>query len=138
MSQNKTVENDGNVMSFLESVQDPVRKRDSLTILKLMQQISGEEPKMWGDSLVGFGKYPYKYESGREGEWFYTGFSPRKQSLTLYMMFGFKKLDDLLLKLGKYKTGKSCLYIHNLEEVNMEILEQMISRTIIIGKRKTL
>lgn len=92
-----------------------------------MKKITSEEPEMWGSSIVGFGTYHYKYESGREGDFFITGFSPRKQSLTLYIMPGFKKYEELMGILGKYKTGQSCLYIRNLEDVDMKVLIQLIS-----------
>jgi len=91
-----------------------------------MKQISSEEPKMWGTSIVGFGNYHYKYESGREGDFMKVGFSPRKTSLTLYIMPGFKRYDDLMEKLGKYKTGKSCLYIKKLEDVDQDVLKELI------------
>ena len=91
-----------------------------------MTDITGARPKMWGPSMVGFGDYHYKYASGREGDWFLTGFSPRKEALTLYLMAGFTKYDSLMKKLGKYKTGKSCLYIKSLEDVDMKVLKQLI------------
>ena len=89
-------------------------------MLEMMQELTGEKPEMWGPSIVGFGSYHYKYASGREGDWFLTGFSPRKQSLTLYIMSGFSRYEELMEKLGKYKTGKSCLYIKKLEDVDHE------------------
>ncbi|MEM7803212.1 MAG: DUF1801 domain-containing protein, partial [Chloroflexota bacterium] len=117
-AKNKTTENDLDVMAFLKGVENPKRRSDGLRVLKMMQEISGEEPRMWGNSLVGFGKYSYKYASGREGEFFLTGFSPRKTSLTLYIMDGFEGYDAILKTLGKYKTGKSCLYIKKLEDID--------------------
>ena len=90
---------------------DDQRRQDCLTVLDIMGKITGAEPQMWGESIVGFGTYHYKYASGREGDWFLTGFSPRKQNLTLYLMCGLNQYDDLMAKLGKYKTGKSCLYL---------------------------
>ena len=85
---------------------------------------------MWGSSIIGFGKYHYKYESGREGDWFLCGFSPRVQSLTLYIMTGFSKYDELLSKIGKYKTGKACFYINKIEDINLDVLKQLISESV--------
>jgi uncharacterized protein YdhG (YjbR/CyaY superfamily) len=92
-----------------------------------MQQVTGEEPGMWGDAIVGFGKYHYKYESGREGDTFTAGFSPRKQNLTLYLTYGFDQYAELLGKLGKYKTGKACMYISKLSDVNVDLLKKLIT-----------
>jgi uncharacterized protein YdhG (YjbR/CyaY superfamily) len=95
-----------------------------------MKQAARAEPEMWGSSIIGFGRYRYKYESGREGEWFLTGFSPRKQNLTLYIMAGFEEYDELLKQLGKYKTGKACLYIKRLDEVNLPTLKKLIQQSV--------
>jgi hypothetical protein len=95
-----------------------------------MRDITGDEPAMWGTSIIGFGSYRYKYASGREGEWFLTGFSPRKQNLTLYIMSGFDNYDSLLSELGKYKTGKSCLYINKLDDVDMQTLRDLIEQSV--------
>jgi len=122
----KTTKNDKNVESFLKNINHEKKQDDSFEILKLMQEVTGEKPHMWGDSIVGFGEYQYKYASGREGNWFLTGFSPRKQNLTLYIMSGFDGYEDLLSKLGKYKTGVSCLYINKLEDVDMEVLRKLV------------
>jgi hypothetical protein len=121
----KTKKNDQSVDNFLSEVQDERKREDSFQILEMLKEITHEEPKMWGNSIVGFGDYQYRYKSGREGEWFLIGFSPRKQNLTLYIMPGFARYDDLLNDLGKYTTGKSCLYIKKLSEVNMDILKQL-------------
>ena len=91
-----------------------------------MKEVTGEEAVMWGKSLVGFGSYDYKYASGKAGSWFLTGFSPRKQSMTLYIMPGFDQYDDLMSDLGKFKTGKSCLYVNKLEDVDMDVLRQLV------------
>ena len=112
--------------NFLNGVENEKRKADALFVLEMMKRLTKEDPKMWGASLVGFGTYHYKYESGREGDFFITGFSPRKQSLTLYIMNGFQKHNELMAQLGKYKTGKSCLYLNKLEDVNLNILEKLI------------
>jgi hypothetical protein len=130
MAEVKTQKNDANVEDFLNSVPDEKKREDSFAILRLMQEITGDEPAMWGESIIGFGSYRYKYASGREGEWFLTGFSPRKQNLTLYIMSGFDNHDALLPELGKYKTGKSCLYINKLEDVNSETLRELIKQSV--------
>lgn len=126
MAELKTKLNKGNVMQFLNSIADPGKRADSLKIVEVMQKLTGAEPMMWGDSIVGFGSYTYTYASGREGDWFITGFSPRKQNLTLYLMSGFDRTKILLDKLGKYKTGKSCLYINKLEDIELPVLEELI------------
>ena len=95
-----------------------------------MKEITGEEPKMWGTSIVGFGNFHYRYDSGREGDWFLAGFSPRKQSLTLYIMSGFSEYEELMQQLGKYKTGKSCLYVKRLGDIDEGILKELISQSI--------
>lgn len=129
MGENKTQVTKENPEKFLNTIEDKVKREDSLAILKLMKKITGEKPKMWGPSIVGFGDYHYKYESGREGDFFITGFSPRKQNLTIYIMPGFDKYEDLLLKLGKYKTSVSCLYIKRLSDIDINILEKMIKES---------
>jgi hypothetical protein len=126
----KTVPNNASVADFIESLDNPQRKSDSKTLLTLMQNITKELPKMWGDSIVGFGSYHYRYESGREGDWFVTGFSPRKQSMTIYIMGGLGKLEAELVKLGKHTTGKSCLYIKKLDQVETNVLQDLISSSI--------
>lgn len=126
MAELKTKLNDGSVDDFLNSIEDPVKRADSFLVSAIMEKLTGDQPKMWGSNIIGFGTYHYKYASGREGNWFITGFSPRKQNLTLYLMSGFTHADALLSRLGKYKTGKSCLYIKKLEDINMNILEELI------------
>ncbi|QSE96063.1 DUF1801 domain-containing protein [Fulvivirga lutea] len=127
MSQNKTTANNQSVVKFLESVEDETRRKDSFRILEIIKDITQLEPKMWGGSIIGFGDYHYKYDSGREGDFFRAGFSPRKQALTIYLMAGFKEYDELLQKLGKHKIGKSCLYIKSLDQVDMDVLKKMIT-----------
>ncbi|MCB0055676.1 MAG: DUF1801 domain-containing protein, partial [Caldilineaceae bacterium] len=112
MAELKTKENDQSVETFLSSIEDAQKQQDCRTLIAIMQEATGAAPRMWGESIVGFGHYHYKYASGREGDWFLTGFAPRKQNLTLYIMAGFHHYDELLQKLGKFKTGKSCLYIN--------------------------
>jgi len=130
MAELKTKRNKGDVEAFLNSVPDERKRQDSFTVLELMRQVTGKEPEMWGDSIVGFGSYHYKYKSGREGDWFLTGFAPRKQNLTLYIMSGFDDYDQLLSKLGKYSTGKSCLYIKKIEDVDADILKKLIKKSV--------
>jgi hypothetical protein len=130
MAELKTKKTDDSVEAFLNSVEHDKRRTDAFKVLDLMKEVTGEAPKMWGSSIVGFGDYRYKYESGREGEWFLAGFSPRKQNLTLYVMAGFDEYDDLLSKLGKYNTGKSCLYINKLEDVDLPTLKQLVKKSV--------
>ena len=130
MSELKTKRNDGDVRGYLESVANKRRREDALVMLELMREITGEPPEMWGSSIVGFGSYHYRYASGREGDWPIIGFAPRKQSLTLYIMPGFDRYEALMAKLGKYKTGKSCLYINKLDDVNLETLKALIAESV--------
>ncbi len=130
MAELKTKKNEASVTKFLDGVKDEKKRQDSYTILKLMKQITKAEPKMWGTSMVGFGSYHYKYASGREGDWFVTGFSPRKQNLTLYIMSGISKYPDLLKKLGKFKTGKGCLYINKIEDIDIKTLKELIKQSV--------
>ncbi|MGB5530390.1 MAG: DUF1801 domain-containing protein [Ignavibacteriaceae bacterium] len=136
MAELKTKPTKVDVEKFLKSVIDKKRQEDSFKILELMKKITKEEPKMWGPSIVGFGSYHYKYASGREGDFFLTGFSPRKQSLTLYIMSGFKRYDELMKKLGKHKTGSSCLYINKLEDVDLKVLLTLITESVKYMKNK--
>ncbi len=129
MAELKTKKHDGSVEAFLNSVEHDKRREDSFVILNMMKKMTGAKPKMWGSSIVGFGDYHYKYDSGREGDWFRTGFSPRKQSLTVYIMPGFGRYKELMQQLGKYKTGKACLYINKLEDVDQEILKALIKES---------
>jgi hypothetical protein len=130
MAELKTKQNEQDVYEFLDGVSNETRKNDSYKVLELMQTATGVEPKMWGDSIVGFGSYHYKYASGREGDWFLTGFSPRKQSLTLYIMPGFDEYEALLEELGKHKIGKSCLYINKLEDVDISVLRKLVEKSV--------
>jgi hypothetical protein len=130
MAELKTKPNQQNVNQFLNDIDEARRKQDCFTILKLMKQVTKEEPKMWGNSIVGFGTYHYRYESGREGEWFLTGFSPRKHNLSLYIMSGFSHYGELLDKLGKHKTGKGCLYIKKIEDINLNVLRALVEKSV--------
>lgn len=136
MSALKTRQNDGNVIAFLNNVADPHKKEDSLILLDIMKEATGEEPKMWGPSIIGFGKYHYKYESGREGNWFLTGFSPRKQNMSVYIMPGFEPFHHLTDQLGKHSTGKSCLYFKRLSDINRDILSRLIKESVEYMKKK--
>ena len=126
----KTKVNDASVTKFIEGVADEQKRNESFEILKLMKQVTKEEPKMWGASIVGFGSYHYKGASGREGDWFLTGFSPRKQALTVYLNHGFDAHKDLLKKLGKYKTGMGCLYINKLDDVDRKVLKELVTASV--------
>ena len=130
MAELKTQKTDASVKDFLNTVPDDRKREDSFAIMELMQEVTGEEPAMWGPSIVGFGSYTFKYASGREGDWPVAGFSPRKRNLTLYIMSGFEGYDALLAKLGKFKTGKSCLYINKLEDVDIPTLKELVKRSV--------
>jgi len=123
---NKTQENDEDVAVFLESVENPKRRADAAAVLALMARITGLPAKMWGASIIGFGSYHYKYESGREGDSLRVGFSPRKANLVIYIMPGYTDYSEILGRIGKYKKGKSCLYINKLADVDMAVLEELI------------
>lgn len=130
MAELKTKENDGSVDDYLNSVEDEQKREASFKVKEIMEEVTGEEARMWGDSIVGFGHYRYKYASGREGEWMLVGFAPRKRNLTLYIMSGFGEYDDLLGKLGKHSTGKSCLYINRLEDIDLDVLRDLIDKSV--------
>lgn len=127
MSGNKTVPSTSSVTEFLDAVEDPQKKADAYVLLELMKKITGKRPVMWGPSIVGFGSYHYKYDSGREGDMLLAGFSPRKQNLTLYIMAGFDRYENLMKRLGKHSTGKSCLYIKRLSDIDIDVLSEIIS-----------
>ena len=126
MAEPKTKPTNQSVKEFLNEIPEPERRADCFAIAKIMEEITGEKPKMWGPSIVGFGTYHYKYASGREGDWPMMGFSPRKRDLTLYIMMGFERHADLMEKLGKHSTGKSCLYIKRLSDVHIPTLKKLI------------
>jgi hypothetical protein len=130
MAELKTKPNNQNVDEFLNQVVDEKKRQDSYEILRLMKEATNLEPKMWGDSMIGFGSYHYKYKSGHDGDTFLTGFSPRKQNMTIYIMSGFELYGELLNKLGKYTTGKSCLYIKRLEDVDPGILKELVKQSV--------
>lgn len=124
---NKTIPTDENVQAFLNQTEDDQNRQDCQTILDMMSRITGQPPKMWGTSIIGFGSYHYKYESGREGDAAVAGFSPRKQNITIYIVPGYDKIEHLLTKLGKYKIGKSCLYLKRLADVDEQVLSDIIT-----------
>jgi hypothetical protein len=130
MSDPKTQPTGQSVESFLESVPDERQRQDCREVIELMRAVTGAEPRMWGSSIVGFGSYRYRYASGREGDWPLTGFSPRKQNLTLYLSYGFDQNGDLLQRLGKHKVGKSCLYIKRLSDVDPAALRELLERSV--------
>jgi hypothetical protein len=130
MTQNKTQPTGQPVRKFLASLPSEQARADCEVLLKLMQAATGEPPKMWGTSIVGFGDHHYRYASGREGDWFVTGFAPRKQNLTLYVMGGYERQAALLKKLGKHKLGVGCLYLKRLSDVDPATLEQLIRKTV--------
>jgi hypothetical protein len=136
MAENKTIPNDQSVEQFLNAVADGQKRKDSFKILDLMKQVTGMEPRMWGSSIVGFGSYHYKYESGREGDSILAGFSPRKQNLTIYNMGGFEQYDDLLKKLGKYTASGGCLYIKRLDDIDLPTLKTLIEESVKHVKQK--
>ena len=130
MAELKTKETTESVSAFLDKIADEGRRADCLAVVDIMRAVTKEEPRMWGSSIVGFGRYRYKYESGREGEWMITGFSPRKGDLTLYILGGFDKFSDLMKSLGKYKTAKSCLYIKKLTDVDVKVLRKLVRESV--------
>ena len=130
MSANKTQPAPIDPASFIAAVEDETKRSDCLRLLDLMGSVTGAEPVMWGPSIIGFGNYHYIYESGREGDFFLAGFSPRKTALTLYILAGFSRYDDLMAKLGKFKTGKSCLYIKRLSDVDVNVLTALITESV--------
>ena len=130
MAEMKTKPTGESVESFLNKISDEERREDCFQVAKIMEEITGEKPKMWGPSIVGFGSYHYKYDSGREGDWLVTGFSPRKKDLTLYIMMGFEKDIELMEKLGRHSVGKSCLYIKRLSDVHVPTLRKLIKNSV--------
>jgi len=136
MAELKTKRNDASVENFIDFVEDEKKREFSYIILELMKKVTKAEPKMWGTSIIGFGTYHYKYAGGREGDWMQVGFSPRKQNMTLYIMSGISRYEELLSKLGKYKTGKSCLYIKKEEDVDMKVLKELVTQSVKYIKNK--
>lgn len=126
MAENKTRPNTQSVTAFLNGVENDTRRRDARVVARLMRTVTGKRARMWGSNIVGYDKYHYRYDSGREGEFFMVGFSPRKANLVLYIVPGFREYADLLARLGKHKTGKSCLYVNKLADVDLDVLTTLI------------
>ncbi len=125
MSENKTQPNSTSVTQFIEAVENQQKRTDSHILIDLFEKITGEKATMWGPSIIGFGTYHYKYESGREGDFMQIGFSPRKAKFSLYIMAGFENYTEQLSRLGKFKTSKACLYVNKLSDINLEVLEEI-------------
>lgn len=130
MAELKTRKTGASVRAFLDGIEDEQKRRDAKAVAKILKRVTGAPPKMWGPSIVGYGHYHYVYDSGRENNWFLAGFSPRQQALTVYIMSGFEGHDALMKKLGKHSTGKSCLYIKRLDDVDLEVLEELVARSV--------
>lgn len=137
MAEAKTKQTKASVEKFLNQIPDEARREDCFKVAKMMEEITGCEPKMWGPSIVGFDTYHYKYASGHEGDWPIAAFSPRKQDLTVYLMPGFQKQADLMQQLGKHRTGKSCLYIKRLSDVHVPTLKKLIRQSVKMMKQVT-
>lgn len=135
-TKNKTTATKQSVTAFLNAIEHEQKRADAKKVSAMMRKVTGSRAKMWGSSIVGFGEYHYKYESGREGDSMITGFSPRKQALSIYIMAGFSSYDSLLKKLGKYKVGKSCLYVNKLADVDERVLEQLITKSVQYMQKK--
>lgn len=125
-SENKTKQTSVAPEDFIATVEHPRRREDGQALLAFFNEVTGLTPRMWGDSIVGYGRYHYKYDSGREGDFMLTGFSPRKSALSLYVMSGFDKRADKLRRLGKHKVGRSCLYVNKLSDIDMDVLKEII------------
>ena len=128
MAENKTKPTKESVTAFLNKIQDQQLRDDCFQILEMMEKASNSDPVMWGSAIIGFGTFHYVYESGREGDTMVIGFSPRKQNISLYLMGGLKNIEVELSKLGKYKTGKGCMYIKSLKDVNSEVLKRIFAK----------
>lgn len=126
----KTRKTDGDVEAFVAGIADEQKRADAQTLVRLMRKVTRKPPRMWGSSIVGFDSYHYVYESGREGDWFATGFSPRKRELTLYLMAGFEGQEELLDQLGRHRIGKGCLYVKRLSDVDMKVLEKLVRASV--------
>ncbi|MCH5374516.1 MAG: DUF1801 domain-containing protein [Planctomycetes bacterium] len=130
MAENKTKPTKASVSAFVNSIDDPQKRADARRIAAMMRRATGKRPSMWGPGIVGYGTYHYRYASGREGDFMLTGYSPRKQALAVYILAGFDRFGPLMKKLGSYKTGKSCLYIKRLSDVDTDVLEQLINASV--------
>ncbi|MCR9144194.1 MAG: DUF1801 domain-containing protein [bacterium] len=132
----KTVPLERSVESVLTAITHDGKRDDARRLIKLMRKITRKAPRVWGGNMIGFGSYHYKYESGREGDMFVSGFAPRAQNLVVYVMQGFASADDLMPRLGKFKTGKSCLYLKRLDDVDQAVLEELITRSVVYMRGK--
>ena len=130
MSELKTKLNDASVIDYLNAIENEQVRQDCFVVLEIMQEATKAKPQMWGDSIVGFGTYHYVYASGREGDWPLTGFAPRKQNITLYIMAGFEQYEELLSRLGKFSLGKACLYIKRLSDIHLPTLVELIQGSV--------
>ncbi len=130
MAELKTSRNDRSVADFIAAVEPEPKRQDTQWILEMMESVTGSKPAMWGPSIIGFGHFTYMYKSGRTLDWFLTGFSPRKQNFSLYIMDGFSRYDELLSAVGKHKTGKSCLYIKRLDDIDREALRKLVETSV--------
>ena len=130
MAENKTQTTDVDPSAFIATVENPTRRADAETMIDLMSRVTGCEAKMWGPSIIGFGRYRYRYDSGRTGEFMLTGFSPRKANLVIYTIPGYEEMDEKLVELGKHRLGKSCLYINKLADVDQETLRELVRRSV--------
>lgn len=129
-SGNKTAATDASVNGFVAAIPHPTRRADAFVLLDMMARVTGEQPRLWGPSIIGFGSYHYRYESGREGDAPLAAFSPRKAAMVVYVMTGFHGADALLARLGKHRTGKSCLYLGALGEIDRDVLKELITRSV--------
>ncbi|MGB5246308.1 MAG: DUF1801 domain-containing protein [Woeseia sp.] len=136
MAELKTSKTRASVSAFLNGIEDKKRRAECKAVAKMMREATGCKPEMWGPAMVGYGSYHFKYASGREGDWFIAGFSPRKTALTVYIMPGFAMYDKLMAKLGKHKTGKSCLYLSSLDDVDKDVLRELIEQSVRYMKKK--
>ena len=136
MAKNKTIPNNNDVAIFLNNIIDEQKRKDAFELLNIMKEITNEEPKMWGTSIVGFGEYHYRYESGREGDMFLSGFSPRKQNITIYIVSGLERYDAILQRIGRHKIGKSCFYVKKLNDIDNKLLAEMIIDSVSRIKQK--
>lgn len=136
MATRKTQPNDQDVKTFLNQIENEQKKTDALRLLELFKEVTNMDPVMWRSNIIGFGHYHYKYDSGREGDWFLTGFSPRKKNFSLYIMSGFDHFNELITQMGKFSTGKSCLYIQKLDDIDQSVLSELIKKSVAYMKEK--
>ncbi|GAA6155122.1 hypothetical protein NBRC116588_05950 [Pyruvatibacter sp. HU-CL02332] len=136
MAELKTKPTKQSVTAFIKTVESERRRTEAKVLMQIMRRVTGKRPVMWGPSIIGYGKYHYVYESGREGDWMVTGFSPRKSAMTVYLMAGFSDKQKLLAKLGKHRTSVSCLYINKLDDIDLDVLEEMITQDVALMRTK--